>query len=163
MTDGRAIHYLPGMKPTPSNWTRISSALYYKDAARAIDWLCEAFGFEVRLKIEGEGGKIAHSELTYGPDGLIMVSEEASPKRADATHRRSPRSIDGVSTQSLMVYVDDAIAHCERARKAGATIISEPEVTDYGEAYWMDRSYECADVEGHRWWFSERLRDPKQP
>lgn len=151
------------MKPTPSNWTRISSALYYKDAARAIDWLCEAFGFEVRLKIEGEGGKIAHSELTYGPDGLIMVGEEESPKRADATHRKSPRSIGGVNTQNLMVYVDDAIAHCERARKAGAKIVSEPEVTDYGEEYWMDRGYECEDLEGHRWWFYERLRDPKQP
>ena len=61
----------------------------------------------------------------------------------------------------MMVYVDDAIAHCERARAAGARIIAEPAVHDYGEDYWTDRGYECEDPEGHRWWFYQRLRDPK--
>ena len=61
------------MKAPPSGWPRIASAVYYEDAAAAIDWLCRAFGFEVRVKIEGEGGSIKHSELTYG-DGLIMVA-----------------------------------------------------------------------------------------
>ena len=42
------------MKPTPTGWPRISSALYYDDAAKAIDWLCRAFGFEVQLKVEGD-------------------------------------------------------------------------------------------------------------
>lgn len=148
------------MKPAPGNWTRIAASLYYQDAARAIDWLCEAFGFEVRLRVEAEGGKIAHSELTYGPDGLIMVGEESSPKRPGATHRRSPKSVGGVNTQGIMVYVDDSVAHCERARRAGAKIISEPEVSDHGPEYWADRSYECEDLEGHHWWFCERLRDP---
>ncbi len=41
-------------KPTPAGWPRISPALYYDDAAKAIDLLCDAFGFEVRLKVEGE-------------------------------------------------------------------------------------------------------------
>ena len=36
--------------------------------------LCAAFGFEVRLKIEGEGGRIEHSELEFG-EGLIMVGQ----------------------------------------------------------------------------------------
>ena len=39
------------MKPTPPGWPRISTALYYDDAAEAIDWLCKAFGFELRLKV----------------------------------------------------------------------------------------------------------------
>jgi uncharacterized glyoxalase superfamily protein PhnB len=147
------------MKPVPSNWPRISSALYYQDAAKAIDWLCNAFGFEVRLKIEGEGGKIEHSELVFG-GGLIMVSEETRTKPG-GEYWRSPRSIGGGNTQSMMVYVDDAIAHCERARKAGAKIVAEPTVHDYGEDYWADRGYECEDLEGHHWWFSERLRDAK--
>ncbi|MCW5804062.1 MAG: VOC family protein [Deltaproteobacteria bacterium] len=146
------------MKPTPSNWTRFSSAVYYQDAAKAIDWLCRAFGFEVRLKVEGEGGKIAHSELVFG-DGLIMISEESSPKR-DAPHRRSPRSVGGANTQSIMVYVDDAEAHLARAEAAGAKITGKLETHDYGEDYWLDRGYECEDLEGHRWWFFERLRDP---
>jgi uncharacterized glyoxalase superfamily protein PhnB len=147
------------MKPTPKNWSRISSSLYYQDAARAIDWLCSAFGFEVRLKIEGEGGKIAHSELVFG-EGIVMVGDEGAGHAKGATYQRSPRSIGGANTQNMMVYVDDAVAHCERARKAGAKILDEPTVHDYGEGYWADRSYGCEDLEGHRWWFSERLRDP---
>ncbi len=60
------------MKPPPEGWPRISSAVFYNDASKAIDWLCEVFGFDVRLKVEGEGGRIEHSELVFG-EGLIMV------------------------------------------------------------------------------------------
>jgi uncharacterized glyoxalase superfamily protein PhnB len=56
------------MKPTPSDWPRLSSSVFYRDAAAAIDWLCDAFGFTVRLKVEGNNGRIEHSELTYGED-----------------------------------------------------------------------------------------------
>jgi uncharacterized glyoxalase superfamily protein PhnB len=146
------------MKPTPKGWPRISCGIYYQDAARAIDWLCNAFGFEVRLKIE-EGGRIHHSELVFG-DGVVMVGDEGLSIEKGRTSR-SPRSVGGANTQNMMVYVDDAIAHCERARAAGAKIIEEPAVHDYGEDYWTDRGYECEDPEGHRWWFQQRLRDPK--
>lgn len=147
------------MKPTPSNWTRISSSLFYRDASAAIDFLCRAFGFEVRLKVEGEGGVIQHSELSFG-EGLIMVGDERACVGKDREHFRSPLSCGGGNTQSLMVYVDDVQAHCERARAAGATITTEPTEKDYGEEYWMDRSYGCKDPDGHVWWFSQRLRSP---
>ena len=52
------------MKPTPKGWPRLSTAIFYKDAAKAIDWLCKAYGFEVRLKIDGADGLVEHSELT---------------------------------------------------------------------------------------------------
>ena len=56
------------------------------------------------------------------------------------------------------VFYDDADAHCERARAAGALIATEPATQDYGEGYWADRSYEAEDPEGHHWWFMQRLR-----
>ena len=146
------------MKATPPGWPRISAALFYDDAAKAIDWLCDAFGFEVRLKVEGEGGRIEHSELAFG-EGLIMVAEAAA-KTEKFPYRRSPGQAGGANTQNLMVYVDDVEAHCRRAREAGATITVEPATHDYGEDYWSDRSYECRDLGGHHWWFTERLRDP---
>jgi uncharacterized glyoxalase superfamily protein PhnB len=74
---------------------------------------------------------------------------------------RSPKSINGQITQSLMVYVDDANAHCARARAAGAKVTSDPKVSDYGEEHWADRSYGATDLEGHQWWFAERVRNPK--
>lgn len=141
------------MKPTPPGWPRISSALYYDDAAKAIDWLCRAFGFEVRLKVEGAGGRIEHSELVYG-EGLVMVS---GPKEK-FPQVRAPSQVGGANTQNLMVYVDDVEAHCERAREAGAVIVSEPETHDYGEDYWTDRGYECRDLGGHHWWFYQRMK-----
>src|SRR5882672_2997610 len=104
------------MKPTPAGWPRISSSLYYRDPARMIDWLCAAFGFEVRLKVEGEAGRIEHSELTCG-EGLIMVSGEKTGAAAArfGVDLKSPRSA-GCNTQNLMVHVDDVDAHCARAR-----------------------------------------------
>lgn len=146
------------MNPTPPGWPRIAPSLYYRDAAAAIDWLCKAFGFTVRLRVEGEGGSIVHSELEYG-DGLIMVGQEeaeGAPPRF-ARRRLSPLSAPG-NSQDLMVYVDDVDAHCATARAAGATIYAEPEVHDYGEDYWADRSYGAMDPEGHHWWFTQRLR-----
>jgi uncharacterized glyoxalase superfamily protein PhnB len=144
------------MKPTPG-WPRISSSVYYERAAEAIDWLCKAFDFQVRLKVEGEGGKIEHSELVYG-DGVVMVSEAHRGEKYP--YRRAPSQIAGVNTQSMMIYVDDVEAHCRRARAAGAKIVTEPTTQDYGEEYWTDRGYECEDIGGHHWWFYQRLRSP---
>jgi uncharacterized glyoxalase superfamily protein PhnB len=151
------------MPPAPNNFPRMTSGICYQDAAKAIDWLCDAFGFELRLKVEGEPGEILHSELTYG-DGVIMVSQERK-ESADRPWRmkiRSPRSVGGANTQSVMLYVDDVRAHCEHARSRGATIIDEPSTHDYGEDYWADLSYGAEDIEGHQWWITQRLRNAGQ-
>lgn len=146
------------MKPTPPDWPRMSSSVFYRDAAAAIDWLCKAFGFEVRLRIEGAGGRIEHSELTYG-DGLVMVGQEGQDTDAKPWRRamRSPRSLGGATTQSVMLFVDDADAHCAHARTHGAEIVDEPTTHDYGAEYWCDRSYGALDLEGHMWWITQRL------
>ena len=152
------------MKNPPSGWPRMASSVFYDDAATAIDWLCRAFGFEVRLKVEGEGGRIEHSELVFG-EGLVMVSEAQKPTKEGRAPSpgRSPRSVGGVNTQTVCVFVDDADAHCERARKAGAKIIDEPTTSDYGEDYWSDRSYRAEDPEGHQWWFMQRVATRGKP
>jgi uncharacterized glyoxalase superfamily protein PhnB len=150
------------MKPTPKGWPRISSCLTYRNAGEMIDWLCRAYGFEIRLKVEGDEGRIEHSELSYGNDGLIMVSSEKEGYGGEpGAPLRSPASVNGANTQSLMVYVDDVEAHCAQARAAGAKISNALADHDYGEEYWTDRSYGAADPEGHMWWFSQRTRDPK--
>ena len=146
------------MEPPPQGWPRIASALFYDDAAKAIDWLCAAFGFEVRLKVEGEGGRIEHSELTFG-EGLIMVgSTGGRSDRPVPLPCRSPRSLGGANTQTLCVCVDDVDAHCAKARAAGAKIVEAPATQDYGEG---ERTYRAEDLEGHQWWFMQRVREPQ--
>ena len=149
------------MKPTPAGWPRLSPGIYYRDAGAMIEWLCRAFGFTVRLRVDGPDGPIKHSELEYA-DALVMVSSEKAG--AEAAHGVvdcvSPLTAK-VNTQNLMLYVDDVDAHCATARAAGARIVDEPSLHDYGEEYWADRSYGVLDPEGHVWWFAQRVRDPK--
>ena len=151
------------MKPTPTGWPRITPAVYYLEPRAAIDWLCKAFGFEVRLLVEGEGGRVENSELSFADDGLIMVGTAgpgSSEKEQWRQHYASPRELGGKSTQGLALFVDDADAHCARAREAGARIFREPKTDDYGDDYWADRTYGALDPEGHHWWFMQRVRSP---
>ena len=122
----------------------LSSAVCYRDARAAFRWLEEAFGFEPLFVILMPDGNLAHSEMTYG-HSVVMVGNEWS-----AEHK-SPASLGGMNTQTVHVQLaegDDIDAHCERARKAGATIIAAPETQFYG-----DRTYRAKDPEGHIWTF----------
>jgi uncharacterized glyoxalase superfamily protein PhnB len=144
------------MTPSPEGWPRLSSAIVYRDCAAMIDWLCEAFDFAVRIKIEGQAGEIHHSELTYG-EAVIMPAQEKRGDDRFGVKWLSPLTAGGI-TQSLMLYVDDVDAHCARARAHGANISTEPEDHDYGDEHWADRSYSAVDPEGHLWIFAQRLR-----
>jgi uncharacterized glyoxalase superfamily protein PhnB len=146
------------MKPAPQGWPRISSAIFYDEPKAAIDWLCKAFGFEVRLKVEDDEGILQHSELTYG-EGLIMVGGTGHWDETNESyrkHQKSPRAI-GAVTQAMCIHVDDVDAHYARAKAAGAEIYREPRVDDYGDDYWSDKTYGARDPEGHQWWFMQRL------
>lgn len=149
------------MKATPAGWPRISSCVFYQDPKAAIDWLCRAFGFEVRLKVEGPDGSIVHSELTFD-SGMIMVggtSRRDAGCEAYQPFLHSPRELEGANTQSMCLFVDDADSHCAHAREQGAVIFREPRTDDYGPEYWADRTYGAKDPEGHLWWFMQRVRE----
>ena len=126
----------------------------YEDGAAALAWLSRAFGFRERARMVGEDGRLSHGEMEAG-EGMIMLATPSphyqGPKRhreeCEAARRWSevPFIIDGV-----LVYVDDVDAHFDRARDAGATILSEVEAGGPG------RRYRAEDLEGHRWMFMER-------
>ena len=114
--------------------------LVYPDVREAVAWLSAAFGFVERLQI----GESHRSQLGFG-DGAVIVADVRND-------RRPPRA--GEVTHSVVVRVDDANAHCARARAHGAEIMMEPTDFEYGE-----RQYTAADPAGHRWTFSETLDD----
>jgi uncharacterized glyoxalase superfamily protein PhnB len=145
---------LQATRPTPPGWPRISASLAYKDPVRAIDWLVAAFGFSVRLTVPDGAGGIQHSELTFG-EAVVMVAGEKSHGLMGA---RSPKSLNGATTQALFVYVDNIETHYTRALASGAVLARELATTDYGAEYWIDRGYTVLDPEGHAWHFAQRLR-----
>lgn len=143
------------MKPTPPGWPRMSASVHYEDPLAALDWLCQAFGFEVRQKIVADG-RLEHSELVYG-DAVIMLGTAGGQEKPWQKLQKSPRTAGGV-THALAFYTDDVDTHHARAVAAGAQIILEPQTNDYGPDFWTDRTYGALDPEGHLWWFMQRLR-----
>jgi uncharacterized glyoxalase superfamily protein PhnB len=132
---------------TPNHRPSVSCSVCYKDPKAALRWLEEAFGFKPFMVILSDKDEVLHSEMRFG-DGVIMVGSEWSPMH------KSPASINGFNTQTVHVQMnDDVDAHCERARKAGAKIVREPEMQFYG-----DRSYRAADPEGHIWSFAQTVK-----
>lgn len=134
----------------PEDMPRIAPHLFYDDVGAAIDWLVEAFGFVIHVRMTDDNGVVVHGELEVeDKNSLVMLG-----LTSEHPVRESPRSLNGRITQRLYIYVDNVDAHAERARKAGAEFVYEPTTHYYG-----DRVYECVDPEGHRWKFAQRVQD----
>jgi uncharacterized glyoxalase superfamily protein PhnB len=137
---------------------RIVPMVAYEDAAAAIEWLTEAFGFRERegQRYTSEDGTVTHAELERDGE-IVMLATPNADYQGPRRHRESceaarrwqenPWVIDG-----LFVAVDDVGAHHARAIAAGAAIIRPLE--DSEEAGM--RLYTAEDPEGHRWMFGQR-------
>ena len=132
---------------------RVIPMIAYGDGPAAMDWLAKAFGFHERDR-RVENGRLTHGEMDTG-GGVVMMATPSTQYRGPRRHLEEcaaamawhdvPYIIDGV-----LVYVDDVDAHLERARAAGATILSPVETSPGG------KRYRAGDLEGHRWMFSQR-------
>jgi uncharacterized glyoxalase superfamily protein PhnB len=120
--------------------------LRYSDAERAIAWLCEAFGFEVFLKVPGQGGRIEHARLIL-EDGMIMLASLGRDGAFDSRFR-SPAEVGGV-TQCASMTVSDPDRTFRTAKAAGARIVADIEDFQFG-----GRTFSCEDLESHLWVFS---------
>ena len=119
--------------------------LRYQDAAAAIEWLCEAFGFERHLVVPAEDGTIVHAQLTFG-NGMVMLGSARESEFDDL--QKPPSALGRAVSQSPYIVVDDPDAHYARAVAAGAEIVVDIKDEDYG-----GRDYSCRDPEGHLWNF----------
>ncbi len=109
----------------------IAVALLYRDAPKAIEWLCRAFGFEKHLVVPGDDGTIVHAELIYG-NGMIMLGSARDDDFGKM--QKLPQAVGGVVTACMSVIVPDADAHHARAIAAGAQIVRPVEDQHYGGA-----------------------------
>jgi uncharacterized glyoxalase superfamily protein PhnB len=111
--------------------------LAYDHVGTAAAWLCQAFGFRERLRIENH-----RSQLTFGEASIVVVE------------RQDPRVPEAEMSHGVMVRVADVDGHYRRAVEFGARILHPPQTYPYGE-----RQYSVEDPGGHRWTFSQSVAD----
>jgi len=126
----------------------IIPCLRYEDAPRAITFLCEAFGF-VRQAVfaDPEDPHIVHHAQLLWQDRMVMVSSALPTPHSQAAGLKTPAEAGG-STLGLYLVVADVDGHAERARAAGAVLLTQPEDKPYG-----GRDYSARDTEGYVWSF----------
>jgi len=123
----------------------VITCMAYRDAPRAIAWLCETFGFVEHAVYPDDAGNIMHAELSFG-NGMIMLGSVMESEFG--RHIKQPDEIGGCETQSAYVIVNDADVIYQRAKAAGAEILIDIKDEDYG-----GRGFTCRDLEGHIWNF----------
>ncbi len=114
----------------------IFPTMRFADADAALEWLSRAFRLQEGAVHRDDQGVIRHAEMGLAP-GTIMFGQ-GDP-----------------SSQGIYVAVDDADAHYERAKAAGAEITREIQNTPYGT-----REYSARDLDGHTWSFGTYRPEP---
>ena len=133
------------MSPHDSTPSTVVPMVRYRDVPSAMAWLEDAFGFVRHRVLKDEDGGICYAELTHG-SGMVMVGPVDEYGLGKLMVQ--PGDIGGVETQVCYLFVEDAAAHCERAKAAGASIVLD--ITDEANG---GRGYSCRDPEGHVWNF----------
>jgi uncharacterized glyoxalase superfamily protein PhnB len=105
--------------------------LPYDDVDQAATWLCQTFGFKERLRIGDH-----RCQLSFGENSIVAIE------------RKEP----GISY--ILMHVDDVDRYHERARQAGARIVTPPADYPFGE-----RQCTVEDIGGHHWTFSQTIAD----
>jgi uncharacterized glyoxalase superfamily protein PhnB len=106
--------------------------LGYTDVTAAVDWLCRAFGFKLRVRI-GD-----HRAQLMAGDGALVI-----------------RNVDRASNvDRVMIRVEDADKHCAQAERSGAKIVNRPSDQPFGE-----RQYTAEDFSGRQWVFTQTIAD----
>jgi uncharacterized glyoxalase superfamily protein PhnB len=131
------------MPGRPDDVPQIIPYLYYPDATKALDFLVEAFGFEVKSEVRDPKEGVLTAQLRTG-DGVVMIGPGM-----DGFGTRGVQDPDWATTR-MFVYVDDVDAHYERAKAGGARIVSEPAVH-----FSDNKIYVASDCGGQQWIFAE--------
>ena len=109
--------------------------LAYPDVNAAAEWLCNAFGFTIRLRIADH-----RIQLLAGSGALVVKSGGVAPETC--------------SSHAVMVRVENVDQHYAKATAAGAKASGPPTTYPFGE-----RQYGARDFAGHGWVFTESVAD----
>lgn len=118
----------------------VIACLRYRDAPAALEFLRDAFGFQVGHVSEDDHGRIVHAEMSWR-GGMVMLGAD----RDDTVWDQQP----GSGGTYVVLEDGDAVDTCFRgAVAAGATVVSEPR-----EQSWGSKDFVVRDLEGNLWSF----------
>jgi PhnB protein len=137
---------LPG---TPPGYHSLTPYLYFDDCAGAIEFYKKVFGAKEKFRVETDGNKIEHAQLTIG-DSVLMLQDEVANEQL-----QSPKTLHGKASSMIYLYVGNVDAIAKEAVKAGAKLKSEPTDMDWG-----DRVAVIVDPFGHTWWIATTKTAP---
>jgi uncharacterized protein len=113
------------------------------DLAAARRFYVEGLGWEIALEVPGD---IVFVQVNHG---LLLAFYGAADLAADVAGGSTAVTVTAPPPMSLAQVVaseDEVVAVCERARSAGATVLKEPQLADFG-------GFHCyfADPSGFHW------------
>ena len=97
---------------------RIFPTFRYRDSAKMLDWLQNAFGFEVHAKYM-DGDDVMHAEMSFG-GSMIMLGTARDDAYGAMVGAPAPGG------KSTYVVVEDTDAVYAKAEAAGAKILEGP-------------------------------------
>ncbi|MDC2954048.1 VOC family protein [Streptomyces gilvifuscus] len=130
--------------PAPQVWPTLRA----RDARALIRFLVDAFGFEETV-VYGDGEMVEHAQVSWPEGGGVMLGSVREGK--DTGDGPTPPG----HFSAYVVTADPDAVHA-RAKAAGADIITDLHVTDYGS-----RDFAARDPEGNRWYFGTYRGEPR--
>lgn len=128
--------------PNPQVWPTLRA----RDAQALIRFLVDAFGFEETV-VYADGDTVHHAQLSWPPGGAIMLGSA----REGTPWSQQP------GTSACYVVTNDPDALYQRAKSAGAEMVTEPVDQDYGS-----REFIARDPEGNLWSFGTYRGEPRK-
>lgn len=133
--------------PLPEGFHTLTPYLFYKDAAKAIDFYKRAFGASELLRMNRPDGSIMHAEIVIGNSPVMLTTETDNFPQFGSVEAR------GGTTTQFFLYVDDCDAWIARALDAGAELIEAIAMQNEG-----DRRGGVRDPFGITWWIASNVR-----
>lgn len=127
-------------RPAPPHSGTVFPCLMVEDVEAELKFLEEVFGAQMRQRRDPNESSIWQVQVQLG-DSILMIG------RATTT--------DAAGGGALYVWTDDVGAACNRAMKAGATLITGPAANETGI-----REAGFKDPQGCIWWIGQRPRKP---
>ena len=135
-------------QPIPPGFNTVSAYLVVKDAQKAIDFYCKAFGGERGdiMTVPGTD-QIMHAEVCIGNSTVMLTHENPQ------WEMKSAATLGG-SPVSMHLYVEDADSAFQQATEAGCKVVAP-----LMDAFWGDRFGKVLDPFGIQWGIATHKED----